>query len=184
MQRGTLILEDDCKFDGFVFGASTNVTGEVVFQTGIVGYTESLTDPSNCGRILVLTSPLIGNYDVPDEKAIDDFGIQRWVESKKIYASGLIVSTYTEQYSHWNAVESLSSWLNKHNVPGIDTRMLTKKLREHGTMIGKKPRVFNPTGKISIACIDCGLKNNQLRILCQLDAKVTVFPWNYSVKQD
>ncbi|CAF1505159.1 unnamed protein product [Rotaria sordida] len=104
MQRGTLILEDDCKFDGFVFGASTNVTGEV---------------------------------GIPDEKAIDDFGIQRWVESNKIYASGLIVSTCTEQYSHWNAVESLSSWLNKHNVPGIDTCMLTKKLREHGTMIGK-----------------------------------------------
>ncbi|CAF3158465.1 unnamed protein product [Rotaria sp. Silwood2] len=212
MQRGTLILEDDSKFDGFVFGASTNVTGEVVFQTGIVGYTESLTDPSYCGQILVLTSPLIGNYGVPDEKAIDDFGIQRWVESNKIYASGLIVSTYTEQYNHWNAVESLSSWLNKHNVPGIDTHMLTKKLREHGTMLGKifmkgtdptsirfqdqnktnlmiqvsieKQRVFNPTGKISIACIDCGLKNSQLRILCQLDAKVTVFPWNYSVKQD
>ncbi|CAF5002155.1 unnamed protein product, partial [Rotaria sp. Silwood1] len=67
---------------------------------------------------------------------------------------------------------------------GIDTRILTKELREHGTMLGKKPHVFNPTGKISMACVDCGLKNNQLRILCQLDAKVTVFPWNHPVKQD
>ncbi|CAF4122334.1 unnamed protein product [Rotaria sp. Silwood2] len=215
MKRGTLILEDGSKFNGFVFGASTNTAGEVVFQTGMVGYTESLTDPSYCGEILVLTYPLIGNYGVPDEKTVDDFGLLRWVESNKIYASALIVSAYTEQYSHWNAVESLSSWLKKHNVPGlygIDTRMLTKKLREHGTMLGKivmdgvdpksipfqdqnkanlmtqvsiqKPRVFNPTGKLSIACIDCGLKNNQLRILCQLGAKVTVFPWNHPVKQD
>ncbi len=110
----------------------------LVFQTGTVGYTESLTDPSYCGEILVLTFPPIGNYGlflyiltfeylfyiwnflgVPDEKAVDDFGIQRWVESNKIYISGLIVSAYTEQYSHWNAVESLSSWLKKHNVPGL-----------------------------------------------------------------
>ncbi|CAF0784945.1 unnamed protein product [Rotaria sordida] len=215
MKRGTLILEDGSKFNGFVFGTSTNTSGEVVFQTGMVGYIESLTDPSYCGEILVLTFPLIGNYGVPDEKAVDDFGLLQWVESNKIYASALIVSAYTEQYSHWNAVESLSSWLKKHNIPGlygIDTRMLTKKLREHGTMLGKivmegvdpktipfqdqnkanlmiqvsipKPRVFNPTGKLSIACIDCGLKNNQLRILCQLGAKVTVFPWNHPVKQD
>ncbi|CAF1107048.1 unnamed protein product [Rotaria sp. Silwood1] len=107
MQRGTLILEDDSKFNGFVFGASTNATDEVVFQTGMVGYTESLTNSSYCGKILVLTFPLIGNY------AVDDFGILRWVESNKIYASGLIVSAYTQQYSHWNAIESLSSWLKK-----------------------------------------------------------------------
>ncbi|CAM2704180.1 unnamed protein product [Rotaria socialis] len=215
MQRGTLILEDGSEFTGFVFGATTNTTGEVVFQTGMVGYPESLSDPSYCGEILVLTFPLIGNYGVPDEKAVDEFGLLRWVESNKIYASALIVSAYTEQYSHWNAVESLSSWLKKHNVPGlygIDTRMLTKKLREHGTMLGKivmegtdpksiafqdqnksnlvaqvslpKPRIYNPTGKLSIACIDCGLKMNQLRMLCQLGAKVTVFPWNYPVKQE
>ncbi|CAF0824021.1 unnamed protein product [Rotaria sordida] len=109
MQHGTLILEDGSEFNGFIFGASANATGEVVFQTGMVGYIESLTDPSYCGQILVLTFPLIGNYGVPDEKAVDGFGIQRWVESNKIHASGLIVSDYTEQYSHWNAVESLSS---------------------------------------------------------------------------
>jgi carbamoylphosphate synthase small subunit len=102
----------------------------------MVGYTESLTDPSYCGEILVLTFPLIGNYGslfislfmnlylifsigVPDEKAVDEFGLLRWVESNKIYASALIVSAYTEQYSHWNAVESLSSWLQKHNIPGL-----------------------------------------------------------------
>ncbi|CAF4439724.1 unnamed protein product [Rotaria sp. Silwood2] len=140
MQQGTLILEDGSKFDGFVFGASTNTAGEVVFQTGMVGYVESLTDPSYCGQILVLTFPLIGNYGVPDEKVVDHFGLLRWVESNKIYASALIVSSYTEEYSHWKAVESLSSWLKKHNIPalyGIDTRMLTKKLCENGTMLGK-----------------------------------------------
>ncbi|CAM4846398.1 unnamed protein product, partial [Rotaria magnacalcarata] len=215
MKRGTLILEDGSKFDGFTFGASTNTAGEVVCHTGMVGYVESLTDPSYCGQILVLTFPLIGNYGVPDDKTIDDFGILRWVESNKIYASALIVSAYTEDYSHWNAIESLSSWLKKHNVPGlygIDTRTIAKNFVEDGTMLGKivmegtdpkmisfhdqnridlmtlvsirNPRVFNPTGKISIVCIDCGLKNNQLRILCQLNAKVTIVPWNHPVKQD
>ncbi|CAF0953504.1 unnamed protein product [Rotaria sordida] len=180
MQRETLILEDESEFSGFVFGASTNATDEVIFQTGMVGYIELLTDPSYCRQILVLIFPLIGNYDVPDEKAVDDFGIQRWIESNKIYASGLI--------------------LKKHNVPGlygIDTRMLTKNLREYRTILGKiimkgtdpasipfqdlnidnlmiqvsiqKPYIINPTGKISIACINCGMKNNQLRILCQLE---------------
>ncbi|CAF1248522.1 unnamed protein product [Rotaria sp. Silwood1] len=117
MKRETLILEDGSEFNGFVFEASTNISGEVVFQTGMVDYVESLTNPSYCGEILVLTFPLIGNYGVPDEKIIDDFGLLRWFESDKIYTSGLIVSAYTEQYSHWNAVESLSSWLKKHNVP-------------------------------------------------------------------
>ncbi|CAF1497640.1 unnamed protein product [Rotaria sp. Silwood1] len=119
MQYGTLILEDGSEFNGLIFGASTNTSGEVVFQTDMVGYVESLTDPSYCEQILVLTFPVVGNYGVPDEKDIDDFGILRWVESNKIYASGLIVSTYTEQYSDWNAVESFSSWLKEHNVPGL-----------------------------------------------------------------
>ena len=108
-----------------------------MFQTGMVGYNESLTDPSYCGEILVLTFPLIGNYGlsfinhislshvsdihlgVPDEKAADEYGILRWVESHKIFASALIVSAYTDKYSHWNAIESLSSWLKRHNVPGL-----------------------------------------------------------------
>lgn len=103
----------------------------------MVGYIESLTDPSYCGQILVLTFPLIGNYGsqgniflvccipftfvsgVPDENAVDQFGIPRWVESKKVHPSALIVAAYTEQYSHWNAIESLSSWLKRHNVPGL-----------------------------------------------------------------
>ncbi|CAM4984383.1 unnamed protein product [Rotaria socialis] len=202
MKRGTLILEDGSKFDGFTFGASTNTAGEVVCHTGMVGYVESLTDPSYCGQILVLTFPLIGNYGVPDDKTIDDFGILRWVESNKIYASALIVSAYTEDYSHWNAIESLSSWLKKHNVPGLYDGTMLGKIVMEGTdpkMISfhdqnridlmtlvsiRNPRVFNPTGKISIVCIDCGLKNNQLRILCQLNAKVTIVPWNHPVKQD
>ncbi|CAF1006251.1 unnamed protein product, partial [Didymodactylos carnosus] len=213
--RGSLILEDGSMYAGTVFGAAKNLCGEVVFQTGMVGYTESLSDPSYSGQILVLTYPLIGNYGVPDEKVCDEFDIPRWVESNKIHAAGLIVSAYAENYSHWNAFESLSSWLKRHNIPalyGIDTRMLTKKLRECGTMLGKialdgydpeqisfydpakvnlltsvsipKPRVYNPSGSPSIACIDCGMKNNQLRILCTLGAKVTVVPWNYRVKQE
>ena len=91
----------------------------LVFQTGMVGYPESLTDPSYNGQILVLTYPLIGNYGVPSKTDIDNFGFSKWFESSKIQAKALIVSEYVEHYSHWNAVRSLSDWLKEHNVPGI-----------------------------------------------------------------
>lgn len=134
-----LVLKDGSVFSGFSFGADTGSAGEVVFNTGMVGYPESLTDPSYKGQILVLTYPLIGNYGVP-AKDKDSQNILKYFESDKIQVKGLIISDYSREYSHWNAVKSLSDWLKEENIPGIygiDTRALTKKLREKGTMLGK-----------------------------------------------
>jgi carbamoyl-phosphate synthase small subunit len=125
--------------EGHSFGASVNATGEVVFNTGMVGYPEALTDPSYRGQILVLTYPLIGNYGVPDETLKDEHGLPRFFESNDIHISGLIVSSYSWQHSHWAAQKSLSKWLCDNKVPamyGVDTRALTKRLREHGTIQG------------------------------------------------
>lgn len=134
-----LVLADGTRIEGTSFGADIPAEGEVVFNTGMVGYPESLTDPSYTGQILVLTFPLIGNYGVPDEMH-DAFGIRMPFESEKIHIRGLIVSEYSENFSHWNASTSLSDWMKQNNIPGItgvDTRALTQKLREHGVMLGK-----------------------------------------------
>ena len=133
-----LILDDGTRFSGRSFGALRAVAGEVVFNTAMTGYPESLTDPSYKGQILVLTYPLIGNYGVPGTLIKEQ--LSAWFESDKVHISGLIVASYSTEYSHWNALESLSDWLKEHDVPGIcgiDTRALTKRLREHGTMLGK-----------------------------------------------
>lgn len=138
-KTATLILDDGTVFRGFSFGCEREVTGEVVFNTAMMGYPESLTDPSYAGQILVLTFPLVGNYGVP-ARTFDADGIATFMESEKIHTQGIIVSDYSHEYSHWNAVQSLGSWLKEEGVPGIygiDTRALTKKLREHGVMMGK-----------------------------------------------
>ena len=112
------------------------MSGEVVFNTGMVGYPEALTDPSYRGQILVLTYPLIGNYGVPDDGVKDEHGLPLYFESSDIHISGLIVSSYSWEHSHWTAQKSLSEWLIDKGIPamyGIDTRALTKKLREHGS---------------------------------------------------
>lgn len=122
------------------FGAETVATGEVVFNTGMVGYPEALTDPSYRGQILVLTYPLVGNYGVPDESVVDDHGLPKHFESKEIHISGLVVSSYSWEHSHWNAQKSLASWLKEYNIPavyGVDTRQLTKTLRENGSILGR-----------------------------------------------
>jgi carbamoylphosphate synthase small subunit len=106
----------------------------------MVGYPEALTDPSYRGQILVLTFPLIGNYGVPDENIKDEHGLPKYFESGEIHIAGLIVSSYSWQHSHWAAQKSLSAWLVENKVPaiyGVDTRALTKKLREHGSMLGR-----------------------------------------------
>jgi carbamoyl-phosphate synthase / aspartate carbamoyltransferase len=125
---------------GYSFGALTPLTrGEVVFNTGMVGYPEALTDPSYRGQILVLTYPLIGNYGVPDEGIIDEHGLPKFFESSSIHIAGLVVSSYSWQHSHWAAQKSLSEWLVCNGVPamyGVDTRELTKSLREHGSILG------------------------------------------------
>jgi carbamoyl-phosphate synthase small subunit len=124
---------------GNSFGANTSISGEVVFNTGMVGYPEALTDPSYRGQILVLTYPLVGNYGVPDESVLDNLGLPLYFESKEIHISGLIVSEYSWVHSHWAAQKSLGKWLSDNNIPaiyGIDTRALTKKLRENGSLLG------------------------------------------------
>ena len=139
MKNVTLVLSDGTKFHGKSFGYDAPVAGEVVFNTAMMGYPESLTDPSYAGQLLVMTFPLVGNYGVPPFTFGTD-GIPTFMESTHIHASAIIVSDYSEEYSHWNACESLADWLKREHVPGvtgIDTRQLTKVLREHGVMMGK-----------------------------------------------
>jgi carbamoyl-phosphate synthase small subunit len=134
----TLILENGAVFLGRSFGYEGNTVGEVVFNTAMTGYPESLTDPSYAGQILVATYPLIGNYGVPDTSLGDD-GLPLFMESERIHAKALVVADYSEQNSHWNSKESLASWLKREKIPavtGIDTRRLTMMLREHGVMNG------------------------------------------------
>jgi len=131
--KSGLVLEDGSVFEGHSFGALRSVSGEVVFNTGMVGYPESLTDPSYKGQILVLTYPLIGNYGVPGGDGVN--GLSPAFESNRIQIQGLVVSDYSSHYSHWNATENLSDCLKEHDVPalyGVDTRKLTKRLREKG----------------------------------------------------
>ena len=143
MRNVTLILDDGSRFSGKSFGYEKPVAGEVVFNTAMTGYPESLTDPSYAGQLMTLTYPLVGNYGVPPF-TIEPNGLATFMESEKIHAEAIIVSDYSSEYSHWNAVESLGDWLKREKVPGItgiDTRELTKILREHGVMMGRI--VFN-----------------------------------------
>lgn len=206
----TLCLQDDTQHVGYSFGAQKSMAGEVVFNTGMVGYPEALTDPSYRGQILVLTYPLIGNYGTPDMEKVDEDGMPLFFESSEVHISGLIVSEYSTVHSHWNAVKSLGEWLQQHGVPalyGIDTRMLTKKIRMHGSMLGKiefkeqkvemvnvnelnlvqqvstkTVRTYNKGKKLKIVAIDCGMKNNIIRYLVQRDIEVTVVPFDYDLK--
>ena len=139
MRDVTLVLSDGTKFKGKSFGYEKEVVGEVVFNTAMMGYPESLTDPSYAGQLMTLTYPLVGNYGVPPF-TVEQNGLATFMESDKIYASAIIVSDYSMSYSHWNANESLGDWLKREGVPGvtgIDTRELTKVLREHGVMMGR-----------------------------------------------
>ena len=138
-REARLILSDGTVFCGQSFGYKANTVGEVVFNTAMSGYPESLTDPSYAGQILVTTFPLIGNYGVPDAGLGSD-GLPLFMESERIHPKALIVADYSEKYSHWNAKESLAAWLKREKIPaitGIDTRRLTKVLREHGVMMGR-----------------------------------------------
>ena len=204
MKDAKLVLEDGTTLHGKSFGAETSSAGEVVFNTSMVGYPESFTDPSYTGQIMVLTYPLIGNYGVGDKEQ-DANEIQRRFESEKMHIKGLIVSEYSESYNHWDASKSLSDWLKENNVPaltGIDTRKLTQKIREHGTLLGKivigkdidyydpdldnlvdqvsieKPKTYK-NGDKHIICIDCGMKNNIIRNLLDRGISVTRVPWDY-----
>ncbi len=134
-----LMLEDGTVFDGIGFGYPSGIAGEVVFNTGMVGYTETLTDPSYRGQILCLTYPLVGNYGVPSYEIKDEYDLPKFFESDKIQVKGLIIHDLSDIASHWSCIKTLDQWLYEQKVPGIyniDTRELTKKLREHGVMTG------------------------------------------------
>ena len=136
-QEARLILDDGTEFCGWSFGYEANAVGEVVFNTAMTGYPESLTDPSYAGQILVTTYPLIGNYGVPETGGEP---LPKFMENERIHVKGLVVADYSEKYSHWNAKESLSEWLKREKIPaitGIDTRRLTQRLRESGVMRGR-----------------------------------------------
>ena len=139
MKKVTLLLDNGTTFHGTSFGYEVPVAGEVVFNTAMMGYPESLTDPSYAGQLMVLTYPLVGNYGVPPFTQ-EENGLSTFMESERIHARAIIVSDYSSEYSHWNAKESLAEWLKREKIPGItgiDTRELTKVLREHGVMMGK-----------------------------------------------
>ncbi|MEM4267258.1 MAG: glutamine-hydrolyzing carbamoyl-phosphate synthase small subunit [Candidatus Woesearchaeota archaeon] len=209
-KKAKLILEDGSSFEGFSFAAEKNVSGEVVFNTGMIGYPESLTDPSYEGQILVLTYPLIGNYGVPGND-YDELGFLKNFESNRIYIKGLVVSDYSKEFSHWRSEKSLSDWLLEHNIPaicGVDTRAVTKRLRERGVMLGKlvyenvheddvpfeNPNNMNLVAEVSVKrvetygsgekkviLLDCGAKYNIIRSLVLRGIKVMRVPWNYDI---
>lgn len=134
-----LILEDGSVFDGVGFGYPSETAGEVVFNTGMVGYIETLTDPSYKGQILCMTYPLVGNYGVPSPDVKDEYGLPKFFESDRIQAKALIIHDLSDVASHRSCVKTLDQWLYEEKIPGIygiDTRTLTKKLRVHGVMMG------------------------------------------------
>ena len=199
-----LVLEDGTEFRGKSFGYEGSASGEVVFCTAMSGYTESLADPSYKGQILALSYPLVGNSGVANDKREND--IPQYFESDTMHVSALVALDYSEDYSHWNADKSLDDWMKKSRVPGIygvDTRSLTKKLRENGNMLGKvifqdwdipqtnpyddnlvemvscKEKIVYGNGSIRVLLVDCGVQNNVIRNLLAAGVTVVRTPWNY-----
>lgn len=199
--KAKLVLEDGTIYEGKSFGAKRSISGEVVFATGMVGYDQSMTDPSYAGQILTFTYPLIGNWGVPKK--------EYW-ESEKIQVEGLIISDLAKVPSHWQSKSTLDAWLKKENIPGIydiDTRALTQKLRTKGVMLGKiikdsqdikfyDPNKINLVAKVSpkklkihkgaksskkinIGLLNCGAKDNIRKSLIKRGATVYELPWNY-----
>ncbi len=208
-RKATLVLADGSQFEGFSFGSEKSIAGEVVFNTGMVGYPETLTDPSYAGQILTFTYPMIGNYGIPDR--VKDAPLSFPFESDRIQVQALVVSKYSEDYSHWNAKRSLSDWLKEYGVPaitGVDTRALTMLLRESGTMLGKivfegdepkaydpnavnlMPQVSNPkiekfgSGDKRVIVLDCGGKNNIIQNLTSRGVEVMRVPWDHDFSNE
>ena len=203
-----LLLDDGTEVRGLGFGAQTPVRGEVVFNTAMSGYVETLTDPSYCGQILVLTYPLIGNYGVPPRRTAS---LGEPYESGRVQVQGLVVQNYVNAYSHHSASRSLHEWLGEERVAGltgVDTRALTRRLREHGTMQGwlypasmsaeearksaggvdMREEVFHAVapreavryegGALTILLVDAGAKDNIVRSLLARGASVLRAPWH------
>ncbi|NOZ81393.1 MAG: glutamine-hydrolyzing carbamoyl-phosphate synthase small subunit [DPANN group archaeon] len=203
---GRLVLENGMIFEGVSFGHPKSAAGEVVFNTGMVGYPQSLTDPSYRGQILTFTYPLIGNYGVPGDE-LDEFSLEKHFESSGIHVQGMIIDDYTERPSHWTAKKTLGAWLKEQEIPGlygIDTRALTKTLREKGVMLGKiiidreagfddpnrrdlvkevspdRIRTYAQKGsRMTVVVVDCGCKNNIIRELLKRGVNVIRVPYDY-----
>jgi len=204
-----LVLEDGSVFSGKQFGYASSVAGEVVFNTGMVGYPETMTDPSYTGQILVFTYPLIGNYGIPDNSRVQDLLTN--FESEKIHVKAIVITSLTREYSHWNAVKGLEEWMIEYKIPGlegVDTRALTKKLRSAGTQLGKlvakgedvpfydpnaentvqsvsiKDPILYENGKKRIVLIDTGCKTNIIRSFLNRGVSVLRVPWNYDYTKE
>lgn len=203
-----LILDDGTVLQGESFGADTAVSGEVVFNTGMAGYVETLTDPSYKGQILVMTYPSIGNYGVPPDRCAH--AIEGPFESSRIQVQGLVVQTYSTDFSHHTAARSLGDWLRSQGVPaihGVDTRFLTRHLRNSGTMPGmllqdsgqyadpaharavemhdEVFRLVAPQatkrfagGDRTVLLVDVGAKDNIVRSLLDRGVSVLRAPWH------
>jgi len=200
-----LVLEDGTELPGHPFGAATPVAGEIVFNTGMTGYVETLTDPSYRGQILVCTYPLIGNYGVPPPRGPGS--IDPPFESARIQVQGLVVQHYADDHSHHRATRSLAEWLRAEDVPaiaGVDTRFLTRKLRERGTMrawllppgasvekarsvemaadvfrlVAPTDVVEYPGGRLKVLLVDVGAKDNIVRSLLARGVTVLRAPWH------
>lgn len=208
-----LILENGSKYNGISFGYNENISGEVVFSTNMSGYIESFTDPSFCTQLLCLTYPLIGNYGVPSINTNDKYGINKNLESSKIWIGGLLISDYCDNYSHYQAEDTLSNWLISQKIPAlynIDTRRLTKELREKGSLRGKiifgnnydiipfissnnlnlvnmvsTKKIYTlGNGNIHIGLLDCGVKYNIIRSLLIEGFKISILPHDYDFNKD
>lgn len=197
-----LFLQSGQRIEGKSVGADCERSGELVFTTGMVGYVETLTDPSYKDQIIVFSYPLLGNYGVPDG---------RFFESQKIHAAGALMSVMSDTYAHAEAREGLSEWLKREGVPaleGVDTRALTKLLRNEGSQLAgfsisnRKPRHFDDpnqrnlvaevspttvteegTGNKTVVLLDCGAKENIARSLVARGVKVIRVPWDYDLSQ-
>lgn len=204
-KKAVLELKDGTRFKGFSFGYDGAATGEVVFNTAMTGYPESLTDPSYEGQILVTTYPMLGNYGVPPRREKND--VSEYYESDRIHCRAIVAQDYSWNHSHWQADRSLADWLKEEKIVGIygiDTRALTEHLREHGSMAGKiivegaaDPGFYDPNeenlvakvscrevehhgaGDKTVVLVDCGVKHNIIRCLTRRGVKVVRVPWNY-----
>ncbi len=194
--NGKLFLSDGTKIEGTSYGHHQSVAGEVVFATGMVGYPEALTDPSFKGQILVLTYPILGSYGIPDKNL--------W-ESDRIQVAGLIVSDYIDTPSHFQSTMTLGQWFQNEEVPLLEikeTRFLTQKIREEGSMLGKiviekevadyDPNLDNLVAQVSpkavttqgsgektIILLDCGAKENIKRCFLKRGVRVIHAPWDF-----
>ena len=200
-QHGILVLEDGTTFEGTSFGCERDISGEVVFCTGMVGYPEALTDASFAGQILIMTYPIIGNYGVPDSSLWED---------DRIHVAGLVVSDYVDIPSHAQSTMNLGTWLKREHVPALeikDTRLLTQHIRTHGTMLGRfvfdtEVPFYDPNrdnlvagvstkqvqdegeGDTTIVLIDCGAKRNIVRSLVARNVRVITVPWDWDIFSD